>query len=186
MRRRLLPFVTILSLCLCLVIVAIIWHTTRHWHYFANYTTYINDANFGFRHDGTCRIKLVDGQLSAVRRYDDRMWLFAEQASNASRGWSWGRRPARAFPGMSAGSGIWFKRDVAGWQFELPLWVLAIGTAALPAQFVLRRLPLRGRQPGLCPNCGYDLRATPHRCPECGKAAYEPLHNLPMQRTATA
>jgi hypothetical protein len=51
----------------------------------------------------------------------------------------------------------------------VPCWALFVTTATLPAAtlaFELRRR--RRRLLGLCPACGYDLRASPGRCPECG------------------
>jgi hypothetical protein len=47
-------------------------------------------------------------------------------------------------------------------------------TAVAPVNWIALRFLERAaarRAPGLCRNCGYDLRATPDRCPECGKIA---------------
>jgi len=54
------------------------------------------------------------------------------------------------------------------------LVVFSIGTAGA---WVLGRPLVRGirrmerERLGFCPDCGYDLRATPGRCPECGRPA---------------
>ena len=52
------------------------------------------------------------------------------------------------------------------------LWVVPFGgTAAFCAEFCLNpSKQSKRREMGLCERCGYDLRATPHRCPECGLA----------------
>lgn len=49
----------------------------------------------------------------------------------------------------------------------VPYWCLALIGAMLPGIRIGRWLRRRPRA-GLCARCGYDLRATPDRCPECG------------------
>jgi hypothetical protein len=53
-----------------------------------------------------------------------------------------------------------------------PHWALVLvlaGAPLLAAVAPVRRLRRRSRRcRGLCPACGYDLRQSPDRCPECG------------------
>ena len=63
-----------------------------------------------------------------------------------------------------------FETDVT-----VPFWVLVIGSAIAPllwaVAFNRRRISARRVAQMRCAACGYDLRATPARCPECGTPA---------------
>ena len=61
------------------------------------------------------------------------------------------------------------KRERKTRSIAAPYWFLFFLTGSLSASRVFSYLRRRRHQRlGRCPNCSYDLRATPDRCPECG------------------
>ena len=82
--------------------------------------------------------------------------------------------------------------DVDVSLYSLPLSGVALTSAILPLFTLGRSLSKqRRRRAGLCPACGYDLRA-PHRCPECepshahAMTVRPPPHDLPLPRPSAA
>ena len=64
-----------------------------------------------------------------------------------------------------------------GATMTLPVWLVLLGTGATPGCLLVASAFVRwraSRRRGMCRVCGYDLRASPEQCPECGTAVRVP------------
>lgn len=100
-----------------------------------------------------------------VGAYDAWNRQYARRSEQRRLGFGSGLMPA-ARPG-STPAHMAVTGTIYWWCF--PYWPLVLGSTILPGLWLRRSMRQRRRRHlGLCPLCGYDLRASPQRCPECG------------------
>ena len=142
-----------ISLLLCLA-VAVFW-VDSYWHWtFVRYET--ADS---FRQISSDLGTVVFGSGNAVRQYDAPGLSFGHADAARNLFFEW--RPlsfADARFGLSHSSFV-----------IVPHWVFVMLFAVPPLLRVRAwRRHHRRAKAGTCVKCGYDLWATPQRCPECG------------------
>ena len=189
MTRRLLNLLTALSLLMCVVACAL-WVRSYRATDSLDYTSGRNEYGGGTFPGG---VHLSRTFAPEVQSYMRDGWFFDSHAYGPGRigsadvtwlpeqhDWShWGfdaryreDAPDDTTPGAivprTPGRPLLF----ATWTLSLPCWFLALATGVLPAAWVARTIRSRTRRTRRhCPACGYDLRATLERCPECGRAS---------------
>jgi hypothetical protein len=117
----------------------------------------------------------IPGQLSATHPYTAKPWR-----------WTWNTKPSprrttTASPAFDV-LGFWweghwrqanndreYNRKLSEFFLGVPYWFTMLLAAAMPAKWFVHVRRRRSRVArGLCVRCGYDLRESPKRCPECG------------------
>lgn len=163
MIRRVFTVASAISLLLCAVVL-IMW-IRSYWR--NDFTGYV--GHFRSYRDG--QVPLTVG----VNTYPGTIWFFIDDAmqTNAHPGFFRFAGPSEPLPhvlrlvptgfggfGYDVGEPLWLL---------IPYWPIAAASSVLPAAWLGKRsVASKRRRNGRCQICGYDLRASTDRCPECG------------------
>ena len=155
MKRRLFNLAAAVSLLLCVATLAL-W-VRSYWHGDSLHRVSITQTEFSQQaissHAGVMNVDLL--------RYPDARPELTGRRHSFWRIWA-------SEPNVALASFDYSQNDSL-LRFGFPHWLAAILFAILPAlhlRALIRSRRLHGA--GRCRDCGYDLRATPERCPECG------------------
>jgi hypothetical protein len=105
----------------------------------------------------------------------------------------WARYQVSPKDGRGGDGWLWLQLESGQWpsgpwhMIALPLWFPTVLFGALPAGAAMEFVRVRRRRrAGACLACGYDLRETPGRCPECGTCGERGVVDSPQDSRAAA
>ena len=175
LKRGVFNFAAAVSMALLAVTLAL-W-ARSYWHY--DFAEYSELGRLSVAAHSGVGVILLELQRTQVESSWIERWLGDAEEEN---GWSFGttrvqtlRRPFwiddSTFWGQ-LGLQLWHESRGAqyAWlRLSSPHWLVCLLAAVLPVVRFRRVIrSARRSSQGLCPACGYDIRATPERCPECG------------------
>jgi hypothetical protein len=156
-RRRVFTALSVLPLLLCVATLAL-WARS---YFRADHVSYTEAAR-----PGQARWVAVSAR---GRFHAARVTYLVYQP----HGWRWASAPDRSLTiedptGALAGIGVSLDPRSVTCPYALSAFILAILSTPWVLTRVRHAIRPRLHRAGHCPRCGYDLRATPDRCPECG------------------
>jgi hypothetical protein len=169
-KRRLFNLLTAVSLVLCAATAAIwvqsFWFQDgygRHW----GYTIFAVGSTRGCIHlNLNCRFPRVEELEQSGWRWGWDRWAIPTGYPIYERKYRWqfwqfgiDHRELNYAPPTPP--------DII-WRAMVPYWFLCLMFILFPLARVVKSMRRREPDQSLCSHCGYDLRATPNRCPECG------------------
>jgi hypothetical protein len=154
MRRRLFNALAVMSLVVCMAMIAL-W-ARSYWR-----CDVISRASATMNPPGLrTRTAMSSKGVIALN------WANHQSSMPVRQSWTRWKRYNSDAVDIRVG---WLRKE-GSWEVHLPHWVYILLASVLPSWWLLR-WRARREKAWLCQTCGYDLRATPERCPECGKVS---------------
>jgi hypothetical protein len=150
--RILLNAATVLSLLLCVATAAV--GVTSQW-------SALDVSRWHGRGGGKAWLAVTRGDVT-FSAYDHAPHV----------GDSFGVTTSRSWAGVRVRQAAGIRPSNRHVEVSVPVWLVPTFASPAPAVWGALRWRRAARhrryRDGLCPHCGYDLRETPERCPECG------------------